>query len=256
MSKNKLTKFSELDALPNVLQYPYKVLSALDGAFPYRGKWGEEIFGNDHPIIVELGCGRGEYTVELARKHPEKNYIGIDIKGNRMWNGATRAYKDGLTNVRFLRTEIEFLTRFFDTGEVSELWLTFPDPQMSKRRKRLTSTNFLIQYKEILSSPKLLNLKTDSMFLYTYTSLMAEANGLEILQNYADIEKEVDDSDDLNQIRTYYEGQWRSRGISIKYLKVALEALSDNPIEPDVEIPKDSYRSYGREKRSNIEQAK
>lgn len=256
MSKNKQTKFAELGALANVFQYPYKVLSALDWVFPYRGKWREAVFGNDYPIIVELGCGRGEYTVELARLHPENNYIGIDIKGNRMWSGATQADREGLSNVRFLRTEIEFLSYFFATGEVSELWLTFPDPQMSKWRKRLTSTNFLSQYKSILTHPMILNLKTDSTFLYTYTKLLAEKNGLEVIQCLTDVENEAGPRSDLNRITTYYESQWRGRGIDIKYLKIALDNLSDEPIEPTEEIPKDAYRSYGREKRSNLEHSK
>ena len=130
-----------LDTSPNVLQYPYKVLKGVEGRFPYRGVWGTKVFGNVHPISIELGCGRGEYTVELARNHPDNHYIGIDIKGNRMWSGATTAYREGLGNVRFLRAEIESLTSFFGDGEVSELWLTFHDPQMRKVRKRLTSTH-------------------------------------------------------------------------------------------------------------------
>ncbi|WP_298630587.1 tRNA (guanosine(46)-N7)-methyltransferase TrmB [uncultured Porphyromonas sp.] len=254
MSKNKQTKFAELDALPNVLQYPYKILKSLEGHFPYRGKWGEMVFGNDHPIIVELGCGRGEYTLELGRKHPENNYIGIDIKGNRMWSGATTAHQEGLNNVRFLRAEIESQIHFFDEGEVSEIWLTFPDPQMRKRRKRLTSTSFLQQYKSILRSPMLLNLKTDSLFLFTYSELVAKANGLEIIECYQDIDKEVQEESDLRSIQTYYESQWRGRGITIKFLKLALEALPDTPIEPSDEVPWDSYRSYGRERRSAMNQ--
>ncbi|WP_288946057.1 tRNA (guanosine(46)-N7)-methyltransferase TrmB [uncultured Porphyromonas sp.] len=254
MSKNKQTKFAELDALPNVLQYPYKVLKGLEGRFPYRGVWGTKVFGNDHPIIIELGCGRGEYTVELARNHPENNYIGIDIKGNRMWSGATTAHREGLGNVRFLRAEIESLTSFFGDGEVSELWLTFPDPQMRKVRKRLTSTHFLMQYKQILRSPKLLHLKTDSQFLFTYTSLVAKHNGLEVLECYKDIDEEVSETSDLRRIQTYYESQWRGRGISIKYLKIALDNLSHTPIEPTEEVPWDSYRSYGREARNTMNQ--
>lgn len=256
MSKNKLTKFAELDALPNVLQFPFKVMAELGYEFPYKGLWGKEIFGNEHPIIVELGCGRGEYTVALGRKYPECNYIGIDIKGNRMWSGATKAYDEGLTNVRFLRTEIELLSHFFAPGELSELWLTFPDPQMKKRRKRLTATNFLSTYKKVLKAPMILNLKSDSKFLYTYTKLVAEANGLSILEEYTDVHNEADEGSVLRRIETYYESQWRARGIDIKYLRIALEALSENPVEPDVEIEMDSYRSYSRNKRSELESTK
>ena len=256
MSKNKLTKFAELDALPNVLQFPFSVMAETEYSFPYKGSWGSEVFGNDHPIIVELGCGRGEYTVELGRRHPENNYIGIDIKGNRMWSGAREAHDKGLSNVRFLRTEIELLSYFFAEGELSELWLTFPDPQMRKRRKRLTATNFLLMYKGVLGAPMILNLKSDSTFLFTYTKLVAEANGLSILEEYTNLHSEADRDSDLRTIETYYESQWRARGIDIKYLRIALEALGDNPVEPDVEIEMDSYRSYSRSKRSELESTK
>lgn len=256
MSKNKLTKFAELDALPNVLQFPFSVMAETEYAFPYKGSWGSEVFGNDHPIIVELGCGRGEYTVELGRRHPENNYIGIDIKGNRMWSGAREAHDKGLSNVRFLRTEIELLSYFFAEGELSELWLTFPDPQMRKRRKRLTATNFLLMYKGVLGAPMILNLKSDSTFLFTYTKLVAEANGLSILEEYTNLHSEADRDSDLRTIETYYESQWRARDIDIKYLRIALEALGDNPLEPDVEIEMDSYRSYSRSKRSELESTK
>lgn len=256
MSKNKLTKFAELDALPNVFQYPFKVMDDIDRQFPYRGRWGSDVFGNDHPIIVELGCGRGEYTVELGRKHPENNYIGIDIKGNRMWSGATQAYNDGLNNVRFLRTEIELLDYFFDDGELSEIWLTFPDPQMRKRSKRLTATNFLSVYKGVLKAPMILNLKSDSGFLYTYTRLVAEVNALDILEVYTDLHTQAAPESDLRTIETYYEGQWRARGIDIKFLRLSLANLSESPIEPDDEIPMDSYRSYSRSKRSELEMTK
>lgn len=256
MSKNKLTKFTEMEALANVLQYPFKVMAEIGYAFPYKGAWGKEVFGNDHPIIVELGCGRGEYTVELGRRHPENNYIGIDIKGNRMWSGATEAHSEGLSNVRFLRTEIELLSHFFAEGELSELWITFADPQMKKRRKRLTATNFLTMYKEVLKTPMILNLKTDSTFLYTYTKLVAEVNGLSILEEYTNLHNEAHEDSDLRTIETYYESQWRTRGIDIKYLRIALDALRDNPVEPDVEIEMDSYRSYARSKRSELESTK
>lgn len=255
MSKNKLTKFAELDALPNVFQFPFKVMET-DITFPYKGKWGKEVFGNDHPIIVELGCGRGEYTVELGRRHPENNYIGIDIKGNRMWSGATKAHQEGLSNVCFLRTEIELLSRFFAPGELSEIWITFPDPQMKKRRKRLTATNFLTMYKEVLKEPMVLHLKSDSQFLYTYTKLVAEANGLTILEEYSNIHVQADESSELRTIETYYESQWRTRGIDIKYLRISLEGLSESPLEPEVEIEMDSYRSYSRSKRSELESTK
>ncbi len=253
MSKNKLTKFAELDVLPNVFQYPYKVLKDAGITFPFKGKWCSEVFHNQQPIIVELGCGHGEYTIDLARRHPEHNYIGIDIKGNRMWNGATTAYKEGLSNVRFLRTEIELLPYFFSEGEVTELWLTFPDPQMKKVSKRLTSINFLMMYRSILQAPKILNLKTDSLFLFTYTKRLAELNGLTVLEDLDDVHSEDRVSSELNEIETFYESQWRARGITIKYLRFALDNLIQEPMEVKEEIPWDSYRSYGRSIRTSTE---
>lgn len=252
MSKNKLTKFAELDNLSNVFQYPYSVLQS-EGGFPYKGQWHREIFGNDHPIIVELGCGRGEYTVELARQHPERNYIGVDIKGNRMWSGATEADRMDLQNVRFLRTQVELLDQFFGPDEISEIWLTFPDPQMRKQRKRMTATNFLLLYESLLRSPKTVHLKTDSNFLYQYTREVARANALNIVADLDDVHSQADSHSELRQIQTYYESQWLARGMEIKYLQIQLEGLPDTPIEPDVDIPWDSYRSYCRRQRSQLE---
>lgn len=252
MSKNKLTKFAELDALPNVFQYPYRELRSRGFTFPYKQKWGDDIFGNEHPIIVELGCGRGEYTVELAQRHPENNYIGVDIKGNRMWSGATRAHENQMTNVRFLRTEIELLPYFFGPEEISEIWLTFPDPQMRKTGKRLTSSGFLSMYQPLLKDPKLLHLKSDSLFLYTYTKLLAEANGVKILADYSDVHSEALPDSDLRTIETYYESQWRGRGISIKYLKLSLSYMREQLMEVEEDIPWDTYRSYGRNQRSLV----
>ena len=138
MGKGKLKKFADMAQLDNVVEHPYSVID--DVAFPLRGNWNRDFFKNDNPIVLELGCGRGEYTVALARRFPEKNFIGVDIKGARMWTGATQANAEGLTNVGFLRTNIEIIDRLFAQGEVSEIWLTFSDPQMKKATKRLTST--------------------------------------------------------------------------------------------------------------------
>ena len=138
MGKNKLKKFREMETLECVFQYPFGVLR--EKGFPLRGRWHEDYFRNDGPIVLELGCGKGEYTVGLARRYPGKNFIGIDIKGARMWTGACQARDGQLTNVAFVRTNIELLSHFYAPGEVSEIWITFPDPQMKKVRKRLTST--------------------------------------------------------------------------------------------------------------------
>lgn len=251
MSKNKLAKFADLDQLENVLQYPFSTLKK-EGHFPLRGKWHSDIFMNPNPIVIELGCGRGEYTLGLARKYPDKNFIGIDIKGNRIWSGAMEAHREELVNVRFLRTEIEFLTQFFAPDEVAEIWLTFPDPQMKKVRRRLTSTRFLEMYRQILGKKKILNLKSDSQFLYQYTKEVAKANDITIIEDRDNIYTQVEESSDLRQIQTYYEHQWLARGIDIKYLCLSLENMPNELVEPDVEIPWDDYRSYGRNRRSEL----
>ena len=148
MPKNKLQKFADLTTYRHVFQYPFSVLK--EKGFDMRGCWHEKFFGNDHPIVLELGCGKGEYTVGLAQQYPDKNFIGIDIKGARIWSGATASAEQQLTNVAFLRTHIELIDNFFDTDEVSEIWITFPDPQMKKTRKRLTSTRMLALYRSFL----------------------------------------------------------------------------------------------------------
>ena len=170
MGKGKLAKFEDMEQNPLVVQCPYWQLQR-DG-FALQGHWNQDFFKNPNPIILELGCGRGEYTVGLARRYPDKNFIGVDIKGARMWHGAETALREGLPNVGFLRTSIEFIHSFFSAGEVSEIWLTFSDPQMKKATKRLSSTYFLERYRKFLTDGGLIHLKTDSPFLYTYTSLI------------------------------------------------------------------------------------
>lgn len=241
MGKNKLKKFSDMDALANVFQYPFATLQT--AGFPLRGLWGESYFHNDHPIVVELGCGKGEYTVGLARRNPDKNYIGIDIKGARMWTGATAADREGLTNVAFVRTGIEMVDRFFAPGEVSEIWITFPDPQMKKVRKRLTATNFVELYRKVLAPEGIINLKTDSPFLFTYTSLMVKLNGLEVMASTDNLYASPL-LDDTLSIRTYYEQQWLDRGLTIKY--IAFRPGNGPLEEPADEIPQDTYRSFSR----------
>ncbi len=188
MGKNKLRKFKELESNPLVLQYPFGQLAVTP--FPLKGRWRAEFFHNDKPIVLELGCGKGEYTVGLARRYPDRNFIGIDIKGARMWTGATEAMRDGMTNVAFLRTSIELLASFFAPGEVDEIWITFPDPQMRKVNKRLTGTRMLALYRSILVPGGTIHLKSDSPFLYAYTNMMAEFNKLDILASSADIYSE------------------------------------------------------------------
>ena len=215
-----------------------------------KGHWNESFFHNDRPIVLELGCGRGEYTVGLGRLFPEKNFIGVDIKGARMWSGAKESAEAGMTNVAFLRTNIEIIDRFFAPGEVSEIWLTFSDPQMKKATKRLTSTYFMERYRRFLVDNGLIHLKTDSNFMFTYTRYMVE-------HNHLPVEVITDDlyhsgmADEILSIRTYYEQQWLDRGLNIKYLRFRLphQVLLS---EPEVEIELDEYRSYNRSKRSGL----
>lgn len=215
-----------------------------------KGHWNESFFHNDRPIVLELGCGRGEYTVGLGQLFPEKNFIGVDIKGARMWSGAKESAEAGMTNVAFLRTNIEIIDRFFAPGEVSEIWLTFSDPQMKKATKRLTSTYFMERYRRFLVDNGLIHLKTDSNFMFTYTRYMVE-------HNHLPVEVITDDlyhsgmADEILSIRTYYEQQWLDRGLNIKYLRFRLphQVLLS---EPEVEIELDEYRSYNRSKRSGL----
>ncbi len=248
MSKGKLAKFADMETYANVFQYPYPVVS--DVPFDMRGHWREQYFKNQNPMVLELGCGKGEYTVELAKRYPDRNFIGVDIKGARMWTGATLALQQGLTNVAFLRTNIEIIDRFFAEDEVQEIWLTFSDPQMKNPRKRLTSTYFMQRYRRFLTDQGLIHLKTDSNFLYTYTRLMAEHNRLPVEIQTDDLYNSGVDSNSVEvSIQTYYEQMWLERGLNIKYIRFRLPQEPQLE-EPDVEIPLDDYRSYHRSKRS------
>jgi tRNA (guanine-N7-)-methyltransferase len=230
-----------MERFENVIQAPYKILQHED--FYLKGKWASDFFKNDKPIILELGCGKGEYTVELAEKNQAFNYIGVDIKGARMYVGAKQALEKKLENVAFLRTNIEAIDRFFGSAEVAEIWLTFPDPQMKKTRKRLTSTHFLNLYKNFLKSDGIVHLKTDSNFQYTYTSALVHLNGFEVLAETSSLyESEI--LNETIQIKTFYEKQWLSRGITIKYISFRLNEKEFT--EPEIEIEKDEYRSFGR----------
>ncbi len=252
MGKNKLQKFADMAAYPHVFEYPYSVAENIP--FEMKGKWHENFFKNNNPIVLELGCGRGEYTVGLGRMFPDKNFIAVDIKGARMWSGATESISEGLTNVAFLRTNIEIIERFFAEGEVSEIWLTFSDPQMKKATKRLTSTYFMNRYRQFLKPDGIIHVKTDSNFMFTYTRYMIEENKLPVLFITEDL-YHSNLVDDILEIKTYYEQQWLDRGLSIKYIKFALP--QDGVLkEPDVEIELDSYRSYNRSKRSGLQSSK
>ena len=276
MSKGKLAKFADMASYPHVFECPFKAIGApgseVSTPLPTRegqggesesrpvgnliGRWHQDFFHNDHPIVLELGCGRGEYAVGLARRYPDRNFIGVDIKGARMWTGATESLREGLTNVAFLRTNIEIIDRFFAPGEVQEIWLTFSDPQMKKATKRLTSTYFLQRYRHFLEDGGIIHLKTDSNFLFTYTKYVTEVNHLPVEVCTEDLYGATPDSSREGgsfslSIKTYYEQQWLARGLTIKYLRFCLPVEGDL-VEPDVEIPLDEYRSYNREKRSSL----
>ena len=256
MGKGKLAKFAEMETFSNVFQYPFSVIDNVP--FEQKGRWREDYFHNDNPIVLELGCGRGEYTVELAKLFPNKNFIGIDIKGARMWAGAKLALQENLSNVAFLRTNIEFIDRFFDKDEVQEIWLTFSDPQMKNVRKRLTGTAFMDRYKRFLVDNGIIHLKTDSNFLFTYTQAMVKHNQLPVEIETTDLyhDSNIDDSTkQLLSIQTYYEKMWLERGLNIKYMRFLLPQEGELT-EPDVEIPLDEYRSYHRSKRSELETSK
>lgn len=256
MGKGKLAKFADMASYPHVFEYPHSVAEQVP--FEMKGHWREQFFKNDNPIVLELGCGRGEYTVGLGRMCADKNFIGIDIKGARMWTGATDSLREGMTNVAFLRTNIEIIDRFFAPGEVDEIWITFPDPQMKKVTKRLTSTAFLQRYASFLKPDGIVHLKTDSNFLYTYTDALVKVNDLPVEVNNTDIYGSSEESrmqnSELN-IRTYYEQQWLDRGLTIKYIKFHLPQ-GVTLQEPDIEIELDDYRSYNRSKRSGLQTSK
>ena len=242
MGKNKLSKFADLATYEHVVQVTYRHVQ--ENGFQYKGKWSEAFFGNTNPVILELGCGKGEYTVKLAKHYPEFNFIGLDIKGSRMWKGATQAKDQGLKNVGFLRTNIENIRMFFAENEVAEIWLTFPDPQMKRTRKRLTATNFISNYRQIMVPNGIIHLKSDSNFMYRYTEAMVAENQFEVIRQTNDLyHSEI--LDEVLSIQTFYEKQWLDRGLTIKYLSFRLS--HQEPLrEPQVEIEKDPYRSFGR----------
>ena len=255
MGKGKLAKFADMTANPKVVECSFRLLKK--EGFALKGKWNDEFFKNDNPIVLELGCGRGEYTVGLASQYLEKNFIGIDIKGSRMWHGAKQALEEGLNNVGFLRTDIEFIYEMFAKNEVSEIWLTFSDPQMKKVSKRLTSTYFMERYRRFLIDGGIVHLKTDSNFMATYTRLMAEHNKFQIEEQTADLYHShlAEDTSPIVTIQTYYEQMWLERGLKIKYIRFRLPHNSSLE-EPDVEIPIDEYRSYNHQVNTTVKNRK
>lgn len=242
MAKNKLARFAEMEELPNVFQPKHAEIFRTD--YRLKGQWNREVFGNDHPIVLEIGCGKGEYTVELARLYPEKNFIGLDIKGARMWKGAKTAAEEGIRNAAFIRMYAEMLDSAFAPEEISEIWVTFPDPQMAKARKRLTGTRFLNLYQQICRPGATIHLKTDSPFLYAYTSEVIRLNRLTAEVRTEDLYGcGLDDK--ILGIKTFYEKQWLLRGKQIKYIRFSIPAEAALA-EPEVEIERDDYHSEAR----------
>ena len=224
--KNKLKRFAEIATFPNVFEIDPANESFISNAEgisrDMRGKWASKYFENDHPIILELACGKGDYTVAMAQDHPGTNFIGVDIKGARMWIGARKALDYTLHNVAFLRTRIEFIDRFFAPAEISEIWITFPDPFEGKVNRRLTSLPFLERYRRILKKDGIIHLKTDSDLLYEFTLEVIEANPqIELLYAHPDIYSEPLQFTDLEH-KTYYERKHLAEGRKIKYVRFAL----------------------------------
>ena len=234
MTKNKLQRFAEMKRFDNVIEPSFDEIFQKD--HQYKGRWHRQVFGNDNPIVLELGCGKGEYTVSLARHYPGYNFLGIDIKGARMWKGAKAALQEGLANAKFLRTRIDFIRSFFDTGEISEIWITFPDPQPKKTQKRLVSTRFLTHYQHFLRDRAPVHLKTDNPEVYHYAARIARANNLEILREVDDVHQSKDeDLEMVRNIQTFYEKRYIEENRKIKYLAFRLNINQTLRNPPDDE---------------------
>ena len=222
-SKNKLKRFKENETFSNVFQPKRHEL--MDMTFDLKGQWSGSVFKNENPIVLELGCGRGEYTVELARKYPEKNFIGVDIKGARFWRGAKTALEEELSNVAFLRTQIELIDFAFASNEVDEIWITFPDPQIKYKRTkhRMTNSEFLKRYKKILKPDGIVNLKTDSEFMHGYTLGLLHGAGHEVLYANHNVYHQEGSPEDVTAIQTYYESQYLEQNKPITYIRFKIK---------------------------------
>ena len=222
-SKNKLKRFSENETFANVFQPTRE--EVVGNEFPLRGKWNSEFFKNDNPIVLELGCGKGEYSVGLAERFPNKNFIGIDIKGARFWRGAKTAVESGMNNVAFVRTQIELINHIFTENEVSEIWITFPDPQIKYKRTkhRMTNSEFLNNYKKILKPNGLMHLKTDSEFMHGYTLGLLHGLGHEVIYSNHNIYKNEGAPAEVTGIQTFYESQYLEVNKPITYIKFRIK---------------------------------
>lgn len=220
-SKNKLRRFRENETFPNVIQPGRE--QVIDGNFQYKGRW-HEYFGNSNPIVLELGCGKGEYSIGLAKKFPDRNYIGVDIKGARFWKGAKTALEENLQQVAFLRTQIELIDLLFAENEVSEIWITFPDPQIKYKRTkhRLINETYFDRYRHILIDGGVLNLKTDSEFLHGYTLGLLHGFGHEVLYSNHNVYQNEGSPPEVTEIQTFYENQYLEKGKPITYIKFRL----------------------------------
>ena len=222
-SKNKLKRFKENETFENVFQPTREEVTS--GDFPLKGKWSSDFFKNDHPIIVELGCGKGEYSVGLAERYPEKNFIGIDVKGARFWRGAKTAVDSGMNNVAFIRTQIELLDFVFAENEIDEIWITFPDPQIKYKRTkhRMTNSEFLQLYKKVLKKDGVVNLKTDSEFMHGYTLGLLHGEGHEVLYANHNVYKNEGSPEIVTAIQTFYEKQYLEINKAITYIRFKIK---------------------------------
>ena len=222
-SKNKLKRFKENETFENVFQPTRE--EVVGGHFTLRGKWNANFFKNDNPIIIELGCGKGEYSVGLAEKDPNKNFIGIDIKGARFWRGAKTAVEDGMRNVAFVRTQIELINFIFAEQEVAEIWITFPDPQIKYKRTkhRMTNSEFLQLYKKILKPDGIVNLKTDSEFMHGYTLGLLHGEGHDVLYANHNVYKNEGAPAEVIGIQTFYEKQYLEINKAITYIRFKIK---------------------------------
>ena len=222
-SKNKLKRFKENETFDNVFQPTREELE--DQKFELKGKWRSGFFKNDNPLVLELGCGKGEYSVSLAQKYPAKNFVGIDIKGARFWRGAKTAIEEQINNVAFLRMQIELITLAFDEYEVDEIWITFPDPQIKYKRTkhRMTNSKFLELYKKILKKDGVVNLKTDSEFMHGYTLGLLHGVGHEIIYANHDVYKNEGSPEEVTSIQTFYEQQYLDQNKPITYIRFKIK---------------------------------
>ena len=218
-SKNKLKRFNENDTFHNVFQPKREEL--VDAVYPLKGQWNQQFFKNNNPLVLELGCGKGEYTIGLAERYPSKNFIGIDIKGARFWRGAKTAVENKMPNVAFIRAQIELIEQLFETNEVDEIWITFPDPQIKYKRTkhRMTNATFLKRYKNILNETGIVHLKTDSEFMHGYTLGLLHGQGHEVQYANHDVYRQEGSPEEVTAIQTFYENQYLEKQKAITYIR-------------------------------------